>query len=478
MRGLHWFRADLRITDNTAFDAALRSCDSLVAVFILTPKTWHRHDAAACKIQFILNNLASLSKHCQMLGVPLLIRQCDYFSDVPRALLTLCDELHIDTLFYNKQYEWDECRRDQLVAKQLGPRVKIQDFDDQLIMPPGTVLSQQERPLQIFTPFKKTWLKHVDEHSAWQPLPPVQRKFTISTVADPIPTTLPGFSNTIPLDNWPAGEAAAQDRLKQFCAEHLENYQTQRDFPALSGTSQLSPYLAQGVLSPSQCIAAIVECLSLKDFNSIQQHTGAATWLSELVWREFYRHIMFFNPDVCRYKPFKPNADTIPWRYDEKAFQQWCEGKTGFPFVDAAMRQLNQTGWMHNRLRMVVAMFFSKTLFLDWRQGEKYFMQNLIDGDLASNNGGWQWSASTGTDSVPYFRIFNPTTQSERFDPNGVFIRRFCPELAHLDNKKIHNPQAYGVASTSINYPEPIVDYNFMRKKVIEAFKNPKGDLD
>lgn len=474
MRGLHWFRADLRVDDNTALDAAFRVCDSLVAIYILTPKTWQQHDTAACKIQFILNNVASLSKRLATFGIPLLIRHCDHFVDVPKVLLTVCDELKLNTLFYNKQYEWDECRRDQLVEKELAQRVKIHDFDDQLIMPPGTVLSQQEKPLQIFTPFKKTWLKLAAEHSAWQPLASAQRRFKISTVADPVPTTLPGFSNTIDLKNWPAGEKAAQSRLARFCIEHMENYQLQRDFPALSGTSQLSPYLAQGVLSPSQCIQAILDSLSLNDFNAIQQHAGAATWLSELIWREFYRHIMFFHPDVCRYKPFKPSADKIPWRYDEKDFQHWCEGKTGFPLVDAAMRQLNQTGWMHNRLRMVVAMFFSKTLFLDWRLGEKYFMQHLIDGDLASNNGGWQWSASTGTDSVPYFRIFNPTTQSERFDPEGVFIRRFCPELAHLDNKKIHNPKACGVLSTSINYPEPIVNYEVMRKKVIDAFKGVK----
>ncbi len=472
MRGLHWFRADLRVSDNTALNAAMEKCEELFAVFILTPKTWQRHDAAPIKIQFILNNLEYLSEQCQKLGIPLLIRTCDYFSECPNVLATLCKDFNIASLFYNKQYEVDEMRRDQLVTKKLGTKINIEDFDDQLIMPPGTVLSQQNRPMQIFTPFKKVWLKRVTETEAWKPHPLLKRQFHSKISPDPIPKTLKEFNCTINLDSWPAGEKAAQKRLKQFCYDHLEHYHEQRDFPSIEGTSKLSPYLAQGIISPSQCIHAILDSLSLSDFEKIQQHIGAATWLSEIIWREFYRHILFFHPEICRYKPFKKDTDKLPWRNDENDFQKWCAGKTGFPLVDAAMRQLNQTGWMHNRLRMVVAMFLSKTLFLDWRMGEKYFMQHLIDGDLASNNGGWQWSASTGTDAVPYFRIFNPITQSERFDPNGDFIRQYCPELTHLNNKQIHNPYAKGVSPTSLNYPKPIVNYELMRKKVIATFKS------
>lgn len=472
MRGLHWFRADLRVSDNTALNAALQKCGALFAVYILTPKTWQQHDAAPIKIQFILNNLICLSEQCQKLGIPLLIRQCDYFSECPKVLSTLCEDLKIQTLFYNKQYEFDEMRRDQMVEKKLGEKITIEDFDDQLIMPPGTVLSQQNRPMQIFTPFKKVWLKHVSETEAWKPHTLAKKLHKINIQPDTIPTTLKEFQCTLNLDAWPAGEKAAHKRLQQFCYDHLTKYHEQRDFPCVEGTSRLSPYLAQGVLSPSQCVQAILESLELSDFEKIQHHIGAATWLSEIIWREFYRHIMFFHPEICRYKPFKKNTDKLPWRYDENDFKNWCEGKTGFPLVDAAMRQLNQTGWMHNRLRMVVAMFLSKTLFLDWRMGEKYFMQHLIDGDLASNNGGWQWSASTGTDAVPYFRIFNPTTQSERFDATGDFIRQYCPELAQLDNKKIHHPYDRGISPGSINYPKPIVNYDMMRKKVIAEFKN------
>ncbi|MDQ2994238.1 MAG: deoxyribodipyrimidine photo-lyase [Pseudomonadota bacterium] len=464
-RGLHWFRADLRVKDNTALIAAMRECDSVLAVFILTRKTWARHDAAPIKIQFILNNLAELSVRCAKVGIPLLIRECDYFSECPRVIKKICDEHQIDAVYFNKQYEFDEARRDHLVTHELGQKITIHDYDDQLIMPPGTVLSQQEKPLQIFTPFKNTWLKHVTEHDAWLPIQESPRTFKMGVQPDLLPTVNP-------IDNWPAGEKAAHQRLQLFCQQHISHYHEQRDFPSIAGTSQLSAYLAQGVLSPSQCVQAIMTQLSLSNFSDIQKNVGAATWLSELIWREFYKHIMYFHPEVCRHQPYKKITDKIPWRYDKDDFESWCQGKTGFPLVDAAMRQLNQTGWMHNRLRMVVAMFLSKTLFIDWRWGEKYFMQNLIDGDLAANNGGWQWSASTGTDAVPYFRIFNPTTQSERFDPEGIFIRQFCPELARLNNKAIHSPYAHGVALGSIDYPQPIVDYPTMRTTVIAAFKS------
>jgi deoxyribodipyrimidine photo-lyase len=473
MHGLHWFRTDLRTVDNTALEAAMRRCDKVFAIYIITPKTWLEHDAAACKIQFILNNLACLSKKCQAIGIPLLIRRCDYFSECPLLLKKLCDELKINCLFFNKQYELDEARRDQRVIEALAPTIKIEDFDDELMMPPGTVLSQQQKPLQIFTPFKKVWLQKVSENDGWKPISSKKRSFQLSINPDPVPDKLDEFHCTINLDQWPAGEEAAQKRLEQFCAEKITHYHEQRDIPSRAGTSQLSPYLAQGVISASQCVQAILQSLSIQKFQEIQNYPGPATWLSELIWREFYKHIVFFYPEICRHKPFKSATDKIPWRYSEHDFQRWCAGKTGFPLVDAAMRQLNQTGWMHNRLRMVVAMFLSKTLFLDWRLGEKYFMQHLIDGDFSANNGGWQWSASTGTDAVPYFRIFNPIRQSERFDPEGHFIRQYCPELSELDHQSIHNPHE-SKNSVISDYPKPIVDYNTMRQMVIAEFKKKR----
>lgn len=271
--------------------------------------------------------------------------------------------------------------------------------------------------------------------------------------------------------NWGAGEKEAQKKLKVFCQDKIYDYHKNRDCPNIDGTSQLSPYLAQGVISPRQCITAALEACNIADIDAMKKIDGASTWISELIWRDFYNHIIYFHPDICRHKPFKLKTDNIPWRYDDKLLEAWKSGMTGFPVVGAGMRQLLQTGWMHNRLRMVTAMFLSKILLLDWRLGENHFMGYLIDADFAANNGGWQWCASTGTDAVPYFRIFNPTTQGQRFDPAGDFIRQFCPELAHLDSKAIHNPFAFGVKPNELKYPQPIVDYKLMRQSTIDLFK-------
>ncbi|MFC7001925.1 cryptochrome/photolyase family protein [Pseudobowmanella zhangzhouensis] len=235
------------------------------------------------------------------------------------------------------------------------------------------------------------------------------------------------------LERWPAGEQLAQQQLQRFVHEAIRDYKQTRDFPAQDNTSRLSAYQAVGALSTMQCLRA---ALAENNGELDSGNEGIVTWINELIWRDFYRHLLVAYPDLCKHKAFKSDTDRLPWKHDEDKFQRWCEGNTGYPIVDAAMRQMNQTGWMHNRLRMIVAMFLTKHLFIDWRWGERYFMQKLVDGDLASNNGGWQWSASTGCDAVPYFRIFNPVTQSERFDPKGDFIRNYVPEIAKFDAKK------------------------------------------
>ena len=265
---------------------------------------------------------------------------------------------------------------------------------------------------------------------------------------------------------WPIGESAAHKRLEQFCENKLSDYKKKRDFPALASTSQISAYLAQGILSSNQCLHLMFDALQVDTISQLCSHAGAACWLSELVWREFYQYIAYHFPRVCQHQPFKSVTKKIIWTQNAEHLKAWQSGKTGIPIIDAAMRQLNQTGWMHNRLRMLVAMFFSKNLFLDWRLGEHYFMQQLIDGDFASNNGGWQWSASTGTDAAPYFRVFNPIAQSKKFDPHGEFIKRYCPELAMLHAKQIHQPN-----TQDLDYPPPIVDLNATRADAIAAFK-------
>ena len=277
---------------------------------------------------------------------------------------------------------------------------------------------------------------------------------------------LPGWRS----DLWPAGETAAQKCLADFAGTGLAKYHETRDFPAIGGTSCLSPWLACGALSPRQCLSAVMQ----DDKKWPGEGSGAEVWLSELIWRDFYAHVVVGFPRVSRSQPFQKKTAGLRWRDDDSDLQAWQSGQTGYPIVDAAMRQLNQTGWMHNRLRMVAAMFLSKHLLIDWRRGEKYFMQNLLDGDLAANNGGWQWSASTGTDAVPYFRIFNPFSQSERFDADGSFIRQYCPELADISASALHNPLrlAAEIAKKKISYPVPVVDHKIARERALAAFKN------
>lgn len=474
-RSLVWFRSDLRMEDNIALAEAMQASDSVLAVFILTPRTWQLHDAASIKIRFLLANLQKLSAQLWELGIPLLVPRVATFSDCANELKNICQSHGVDTIYFNNEYPIDERKRDDAVRKILAGDVAIKSFHEQLVLSPGMVLSKQGKPMQVFTPFKKEWISQADERQAWRVSKLPRKNFESQIQPDVIPNQLDGFAGQEIELHWPAGEGAAQKKLRDFCDKKLAHYKERRDLPGIDGTSMLSPYLAQGVLSARQCISAALQACKETQLHAVAKHEGAATWISELIWREFYHHIVYFHPDICRHKPFRPNTDNIPWRYDQDLLEAWKVGKTGFPIVDAAMRQLAKTGWMHNRLRMVTAMFLSKILLLDWRLGEKYFMEHLIDGDFAANNGGWQWSASTGTDAVPYFRIFNPTLQSQRFDPAGDFIRRYCPELSHLDRKTIHEPYANGIKLGELDYPQPIVDYKAMRVKTIAVFKERNG---
>ena len=266
---------------------------------------------------------------------------------------------------------------------------------------------------------------------------------------------------------WPAGEAVGRRALEEFVGRRIGAYKSMRDIPSEVGTSMLSHHLAVGSVSARQCVAAACEA------NGGRLHRGSEGidgWIEEIVWREFYKHLLVGYPRLSKGRAFKEETERIEWSDDEGHFDAWCEGRTGYPIVDAAQRQLLDVGWMHNRLRMISAMFLTKHLLTDWRKGERWFMRHLIDGDLASNNGGWQWSASTGTDAQPYFRVFNPTTQSERFDPDGAFIRRYVPELADVEGKAIHEPTRAGLFE-KLDYPEPIVEHKKARARAIEVFK-------
>ena len=265
------------------------------------------------------------------------------------------------------------------------------------------------------------------------------------------------------------GEAEALRRLHAFLDQGVLDYGETRDFPAMAGTSVLSPYLAAGIISPRQCVAALQQRLGGRPQSKAQP---GFVWLNELIWREFYRHLLVLVPSLSMNRPFKPETAALPWSWDPDAFAAWCEGRTGYPIVDAAMRCLNATGWMHNRLRMIVASFLTKDLHIHWRLGEDYFMSRLIDGDLAANNGGWQWAAGTGADAAPYFRVFNPTTQGQRFDPQGDFIRTWVSELADLPATYVHQPHDWLRLKGRQCYPAPMVDHAVARVRAIEMFRD------
>lgn len=473
MRRLMWFRTDLRSQDNTALNEAMRAGPTL-ALYLITPEQWQRHDDAPSKVDFWLRNLAQLSQALAALNVPLLVRHCADWQQVPAVIAEVCHEHDVCAVHANEEYGVNETHRDCTVAAYLAQQaITWHSHLDQLFFQPGSVLTRSGGYFQVYSQFRRVCYERL--HAALPPLvslPAAQAPLGIAS--DPLPTEVAGFA--APSDTlrslWPAGEQAALQRLARFADEQVAYYQDERDFPAKPGTSQLSPYLAAGVVSPRQCLHAALAA-NAGEFDS--GNPGVVTWINELLWREFYKHILVGYPRVSMHRAFRLETEAVPWRHAPEELAAWQEGRTGLPIIDAAMRQLRETGWMHNRLRMIVAMFLTKNLLIDWREGERFFMRHLIDGDLAANNGGWQWSASTGTDAAPYFRIFNPISQSQKFDPDGRFIRQWVPELAGLNKRDIHDPASLGGLFAPGGYPRPIVDLSRSRERALAAFKNLAG---
>ncbi|MDR6983794.1 deoxyribodipyrimidine photo-lyase [Rheinheimera pacifica] len=463
-----WLRNDLRSFDNvvlsSATEDAARTGAAVLALYIATPKTWQIHDMAPIKQDLIRRRVKQLQQELATLNIPLLAVEGSSYQQIP-AVFNQLGQHFLLKVFVQSEYELREQQRDNAVEQTvLSLHGQFIRFDTQCIMPPGSVRTQQGEIYKVFTPFKRSWLAQLKQqgvscYARPKPLAPAELK-------------LPDWPVLKAGDNssaeWPVAEHDVLQLMRAFCREKVQNYQTARDFPAIEGTSKLSAYLAIGVVSAAQCIAR----LQLEAADSWQQDkSGAEVWLSELIWREFYKHILLAYPDLIKHQPFQAETAAIRWSNNPSLFKAWCDGATGYPIVDAAMRQLNQTGWMHNRLRMITASFLVKDLHIDWRWGERYFMSKLIDGDFAANNGGWQWAASTGTDAAPYFRIFNPVSQSEKFDPNGDFIRFYVPQLSKLQGKAIHWPHGPGIAN---GYPAPVVDHGEARKHTLALFAEVK----
>ncbi len=470
MKQLLWLRSDLRCADNTALCAAMANGPTL-AVYFITPEQWQAHDDAPCKVDFWLRNLVDLQRSLGRLNVPLLIRQVNDWQAIPQALLRLCREQQVARVQVNQEYGIHEQRRDNACSELLAEQqIGFTAHLDQLLFAPGTLLTKTGSYFKVFSQFRKACHNHL-YRALPSCLPTPAAQAPLALTSDPLPSQLDGFEQPSAAlrSLWPAGEDEVQRRLHSFAEQRIEHYAEHRDIPALPGTSQLSAYLAAGVISPRQCLHAALND-NQGEFDS--GNPGVITWVNELLWREFYKHILVGFPHVSRHRAFRPATDFLPWRHAPQDLAAWQEGRTGFPIIDAAMRQLLATGWMHNRLRMVVGMFLSKNLLIDWREGERFFMRQLIDGDLAANNGGWQWCASTGTDAAPYFRIFSPISQASRFDPSGDFIRHWLPELSGLSDRELHNPEALTGLFRPSNYPSPIVNLGPSRARALAAFKN------
>jgi len=468
---LVWFRRDLRDHDHSALAEALRRARCVYCAFIFDREILDALPSRTDRrVEFIRESLVALDAALRRRGGDLIVRHADASHEIPR----LARELGVNTVFCNRDYEPQAKARDARVKTALAEiGVGFESFKDQAIFDGAEVLTQAGKPYTVFTPYKNAWLKRLGEDD-WRPMDCSRGALLSSDLAKGIPSLAEiGFETTnMQQIGLVPGMTGARLRIDDF-RERLSRYAEWRDYPAVKGVSYLSVHLRFGTVSIRELVAMAL------DHGALSGDAGAASWLSELIWRDFYFMILDHFPHVVS-TAFKPEYDRIPWEQGESAealFAAWREARTGYPLVDAAMRQLNSAGFMHNRLRMVVASFLSKDLGIDWRRGEAYFAQQLNDFDLSANNGGWQWAASSGCDAQPYFRIFNPVTQSERFDPEGRFIRRYLPGLATVSNRHIHAPWSMSEAEQNScgvlvgrDIPAPVVEHDAARHRTLERY--------
>ena len=472
---LFWFRRDLRVTDNAGLYRALKAARRVYCVFVFDREILDalpsRRDR---RVEFIHQSIAELKDSLKKLGGDLIVQH----ARADEAIPLLARELKVDAVFANEDYEPMAIARDARVRESLREHgTGFQTFKDTVIFEKDEILTQAGGTYSVFTPYKNAWLKRLDDFQL-KPYPVAQyaKHLAVPKIKLEMPSLAQlGFEPTnLPSLGIEGGEAAAAILRDDFVSR-IDGYREARDFPAVRGVSYLSVHNRFGTISIRE-LAAIAHAETLRKKNA-----GAETWLSELIWRDFYFQIIYHHPHAAR-SSFRPEYDAIRWPNDAALFAAWQHARTGYPIIDAAMRQINESGYMHNRLRMIVASFLTKDLLIDWRFGEKYFADHLNDFDLSANNGGWQWAASTGCDAQPYFRIFNPVTQSERFDPKGRFIRRYLPELNNVPDKFIHAPwtlppleqQARGVV-IGRDYPAPVVDHALQREKALALYKTVKG---
>ncbi len=464
-RALVWLRRDLRLDDNAALYHALKSGAEVTTVFIFDTAILAPLPRADRRVEFIHGSVAALKDELQALGSDLLVRH----GAADEEIVRMATEEGVSAVYCNHDYEPAAIARDERVAHALKANgIAFHTSKDQVVLERDEVLTGAGTMFTVFTPYSRAWRKVCDgfQLKAYPVRSYFDRFEKRTPEAMPSLTDI-GFETTnLASLGIQAGASGAADLFQDFL-HRIHGYHDRRNFPGIKGVSYLSVHLRFGTIS--------IRTLA----RTAMSHggEGAETWVNELIWRDFYHQILWHRPDVVGHA-FKKDLDTLAFSTDEAHFKAWCAGRTGFPIVDAAMRQLNETGYMHNRLRMIAASFLVKDLLIDWRWGEAYFAEKLIDFDLAANNGGWQWAASTGCDAQPYFRIFNPVSQSEKFDADGKFIRRYVPELAQLDADSIHAPwlaRPLDLASAGVRlgetYPAPIVDHAVQREKALKLFK-------
>lgn len=512
---VHWFKTDLRLHDNRALQMAYQAAREhkipLVTVYILSPQDLTAHLASPARVDLTLRTLGQLKRDLAELDVPLYMETVPRRSDVPGRLVDLCQEWGANHLFANLEYEVDELRRDaSLVRRAAENGIKFETAHDTCVVPPGLLSSQQGKQYAVYTPWFRAWLTFLDQNPEYLEIsadpgsnPGDARRYFAALFDSNVPS--PPENKQLDeekaaglRETYPAGEHEAFRRLEAFLDEKAKAYDDERNFLNGETTSVLSPYFASGALSAR---TAVVKAREANNGKISRGEPGYISWISEVAWRDFYKHVLVHWPFIWYTHPptlaqpnltktaklttlssmnksFKPQFTNLAWSYNTDHFSAWTTGHTGYPLIDAAMRQLSQTAWMHNRARMAVSSFLSKDLLIDWRRGERHFMENLIDGDFASNHGGWGFGSSTGVDPQPYFRIFNPITQSRRFDPEGEYIRRWVPELRDVEGDAIHAPFEKGEDSEAARvargngYPRPIVDHKEARETALRRYKD------
>ncbi len=423
---IFWFRRDLRLYDNTALYYALQENQAVLPLFIFDSEILDDlKDKSDARVNFIHDQLTDINQQLNKIGSGILVKH----GKPEEVYKSLMEEYDIESVFTNRDYEPYALERDQKIDHILQNKgIGFYDFKDHVIFEKDEILTGDNQPYKVFTPFKNKWLEKL-ESGHIHPYKIILKKENFHQFNPSLPSLEDiGFRKSeVPIPK------------KEYDQNTIKKYDQDRDFPAKNGTSRLGIHLRFGTISIREAVA---HAQKLND-----------TWLNELIWRDFYSMILSNFPHVVN-KSFKAKYDAIPWRNSKEDFKKWCKGKTGYPIVDAGMRELNETGYMHNRVRMITASFLTKHLLIDWRWGEAYFAEKLLDYELASNNGGWQWAAGTGTDAQPYFRIFNPYSQTDKFDKNQAYIKKWVPEV------------------NSSDYPEPMVDHKVARQRALDTYKS------